>query len=312
MSADDHANANVAPRRHSESEFGEQRDYWWNADFLRLLAERWELQRLTKVLDVGCGVGHWGRALMHVLPPTARITGIDREGDWVTEARRLADQAGFGQRCTYLQASADALPFADDEFGMVTCQTLLIHVAEPCAVLVEMIRVLNPGGLLVLVEPNNAAGQLVASNVSAEMPITQTIERLAFYLTCEHGRTACGEGNLSVGDLLPGLLREFGLHDVRVDLLDKARPLLPPYESPEQRALIRQLTDDLDHGISAWWGWTEDEAERYWRAGGGAASDFHTQWMRRLTEERTFTDGMAQCRFHTGGGDIAYVISARR
>src|SRR4051812_44702072 len=40
---------------------GDWRDTWWNADFLDLMARRWGLSSALRVLDVGCGVGHWGR-----------------------------------------------------------------------------------------------------------------------------------------------------------------------------------------------------------------------------------------------------------
>ena len=46
---------------HSAEYFGDTRDYWWNADFLELMGKRLSLDRARDVLDVGCGVGHWGR-----------------------------------------------------------------------------------------------------------------------------------------------------------------------------------------------------------------------------------------------------------
>ena len=45
---------------HSEDYFGEQRNFWWNSDFINLLSQRWQLHRVSRMLDVGCGVGHWG------------------------------------------------------------------------------------------------------------------------------------------------------------------------------------------------------------------------------------------------------------
>jgi len=53
----------MAEKLHSEIYFGEVRDYWWNHDFLQLMAKRWNLETVDSVLDVGCGVGHWGRLL---------------------------------------------------------------------------------------------------------------------------------------------------------------------------------------------------------------------------------------------------------
>ena len=43
---------------HSAEYFGDTRDYWWNSDYLGLVSKRLSLNRVEKVLDVGCGVGH--------------------------------------------------------------------------------------------------------------------------------------------------------------------------------------------------------------------------------------------------------------
>jgi trans-aconitate methyltransferase len=68
---------------HSAEYLGEQRDFWWNPDFLRLMARRWRLSDVRAVLDVGCGLGHWGRLLASLLPARAAILGIDREPAWI-------------------------------------------------------------------------------------------------------------------------------------------------------------------------------------------------------------------------------------
>lgn len=71
---------------HSAEHFGDTRDHWWNLDFLRLMAKRWRLDAVRDVLDVGCGIGHWGMLLASVMPEHARVTGIDREPSWVERA----------------------------------------------------------------------------------------------------------------------------------------------------------------------------------------------------------------------------------
>ena len=86
---------------HSAEYFGEQRDFWWNQDFVALMAKRWKLGDVKMALDVGCGVGHWGRVILPHLPPEARLFGVDREPAWVKEAADRAARAGFGDRTTY-------------------------------------------------------------------------------------------------------------------------------------------------------------------------------------------------------------------
>ncbi len=60
---------------HSAEYFGDARDHWWNRDFLQLVARRWRFDEVRDVLDVGCGVGHWGMLLAAVLPESTRVTG---------------------------------------------------------------------------------------------------------------------------------------------------------------------------------------------------------------------------------------------
>jgi hypothetical protein len=75
---------------HSAEYFGDTREHWWNRDFLELMAKRWRFDAVREVLDVGCGVGHWGLLLGSVLPASARVTGVDREASWVEQAAARA------------------------------------------------------------------------------------------------------------------------------------------------------------------------------------------------------------------------------
>src|SRR5580658_7543327 len=74
------------PRPHSAELFGEQRDFWWNRDFLDLMATRWRLNEAASLADIGCGLGHWSRLLYPYLRPSASLAGVDREPRWVAEA----------------------------------------------------------------------------------------------------------------------------------------------------------------------------------------------------------------------------------
>src|SRR6516164_6699938 len=198
---------------HSAEYFGDTRDHWWNLDFLVLMGKRLSLDGVQDVLDVGSGVGHWGQLLANVLPHNARVQGVDRDPLWVEKAAARAAAHGLADRFTYRVALAEKLPFADASFDLVTCQTILIHTPDPGAVVDEMVRVARPGGLILAAEPNNVA-------------------RARLQLICERGKAALGEGNNSIGDLVPSLFAERALVDVRVYVNDKAEILLPPYDSP--------------------------------------------------------------------------------
>src|SRR6185312_7510573 len=117
----------MTDKPHSADCFGDARDFWWNRDFLELMGRRWGLSAVKSVLDVGCGVGHWGRCLAPLLSADCTLTGIDREPQWVDEARKRS--AVLGKRAvSFVQGDAERLPFADESFDMVTCQTVMIHL----------------------------------------------------------------------------------------------------------------------------------------------------------------------------------------
>jgi SAM-dependent methyltransferase len=294
---------------HSAAYFDEQRDFWWNLDFLGLVAARLDLAQTRSVLDVGAGLGHWGRTLLAVLSPQATVVGVERDPRWVTQAREHAARVGLGDRCSFLEGVAEALPCADQSFDLVSCQTLLIHVSDPAAVIAEMQRVVAPGGVVLLSEPNNLAGMLVADSTTAGTPVAALVERIEFALICERGKAAVGEGNSSVGDLLPGLLAQAGLIDIQTLLNDRTSALVPPYHQPDQDVLKRVIIASADSGR---WIWSRADAKRYFLAGGGHATEFEARWRRRLEEARQTARELAAGRLQTAGGGIHYLISGRR
>ncbi|MDP4231612.1 MAG: class I SAM-dependent methyltransferase, partial [Bacteroidota bacterium] len=102
---------------HSAAYFGDFRDFWWNRDFLELMARRLHLENVRTVLDVGCGIGHWGRRLESVLPQEATIIGIDREEEWIRECKKhaVSETPGNGnsERFEFHVGDVNALEFPD-------------------------------------------------------------------------------------------------------------------------------------------------------------------------------------------------------
>jgi ubiquinone/menaquinone biosynthesis C-methylase UbiE len=291
---------------HSAEYFGEQRDFWWNAEFLELMAKRWQLGRRQRVLDVGSGIGHWSRCLLPWLPADAEVIGLEREPQWVAEAtRRCADEP----RVRFVLGDALALPFADASFDLVTCQTVLIHLADPAAALREWSRVLRPGGLLAVAEPNNIAASLTFTSLDFADPPEAHLRRARFQLLCENGKAALGEGHNSVGDLVPGMLAALGLQDVRVYVSDKATPWLPPYTSREQQANLAQLLDWQARGI---FGWSRHDRHRFFLAGGGTEAEFESLWAEAQVQQTRLIQGLQAGRASAAGGGLQYLISGQK
>lgn len=296
------------PKPHSAEYFGEQRDFWYNADFMALMAKRWRLSSARSILDAGCGIGHWGRVLAPFLSPDAVVLGVDREPEWVEKAAQTAKAKGLS-RFSYRQGDVNSLPFEDARFDLVTCQTLLIHVPDPRATIREFTRVLKPGGLLVLSEPNNLANSLVRDSDNFDGSIDALTAVVRLQALCERGKAALGLGNNSIGDLLPGLMHEAGLEDLQAYLSDKATLTLPGTSSPDQAAALAQTEDWVARGF---WIWEKAETESYFRAGGGVPGEFEALWANALGYQRRSFLAAKERRLSAVAAGLQYLMSGRK
>ena len=294
---------------HSAEHFGDTRDHWWNLDFVRLMAKRWKLDAVRDVLDVGCGVGHWGMLLASVMPEHARVTGIDREQSWVEQASARALARGLEGRFSYRQGEAQHLPFPDASFDFTTCQTLLIHLPDPAAAIAEMLRVTRPGGLVAVAEPYNLTESLLLDSISNQASVGEIVELVRFQLTCERGKVALGEGDNSLGDRVPGLFVAQGLADVEVYVNDKANAVFPPYAEGAQRAFTEDARDRLARRL---WHWSEADARRLFLAGGGSEGDFAAQFARGLAASENIVRGLNDGSYHGIVGGEFYLVAGRR
>jgi len=100
--------------------------------------------RPARILDVGCGAG-WSTLLLREKGHTAE--GLDLHGDRLEAASALPD-------LRYTQGDAQAMPFPDGSFDVVSMYQVLEHVPDPKLALENGLRVLRPGGRLVVVGPN--------------------------------------------------------------------------------------------------------------------------------------------------------------
>ncbi len=294
---------------HSAEHFGDTRDHWWNLDFLRLMAKRWKLDAVHDVLDVGCGVGHWGMLLASVMPEHVRVTGIDREPRWVEQASARALAGGLQGRFSYRQGEAQPLPFPDDSFDLTTCQTLLIHLPDPAAAIAEMMRVTRPGGLVAVAEPNNVTESLLLDSISNLSSVDDVVELVRFQLTCERGKVALGEGDNSLGDRVPGLFVAQGLVDVEVHVNDKATAIFPPYSTSAQRAFIEDARDRAERGF---WNWSEADTRRLFLAGGGSEDAFAAHYARGLASRTSIVRGVDDATYHGIIGGPFYLVAGRK
>ncbi len=98
------------------------------------------------VLDVGCGPGNYTRALAREAGDGV-VVGMDASKSML----ELAVKRGGGSNLTYVRGDACDLPFVDGKFNVVCCVGVIHMIPDAMAALDEMVRVLSPGGRLVVV-----------------------------------------------------------------------------------------------------------------------------------------------------------------
>jgi demethylmenaquinone methyltransferase/2-methoxy-6-polyprenyl-1,4-benzoquinol methylase len=179
------------------------------------------------VLDVGTGTGKLARAIEEAAP-SSRVVGVDfTEGMLRVAPRHL------------LLAGADALqlPFANAQFDAVVCAFLVRNLADVPQGIAEQVRVLRPGGKLVILETTPGPPGLL-----------RPLYRLCFrYLVPRLGQLIAGDPSaytyLPESTLafleplrLADVLRTCGLHEVKVRRLALGSVAITDGRKPDSAA----------------------------------------------------------------------------
>jgi len=288
---------------------GDWRDTWWHQDYLELIGERLRLSEARSVLDVGCGAGHWGQRIGTLLEPGATITGVDHEEGFLEAARERATRF---ERHTFDYRRGDALrlPFEDGSFDLVTCQTVLIHVADAKAALTEMVRVTRRGGLVVTAEPNNVANAFIYRVGEPEFSFEDALKLLRFERTCIVGKAKLGQGDSGIGERIPSLMLDLGLADRRVYKNDRCATWLPPYDSPAEKLSVAML--ERSEGQQAWGYGGRETAEKVFSAGGGDLAELDELWAIAERYDRHMRDAVKAGTWRFTGGLLMYLAAGRK
>ncbi|MEU5263254.1 class I SAM-dependent methyltransferase [Amycolatopsis sp. NPDC021455] len=112
-------------------------------------------QAAGDVLEVAVGTG----LNLPCYPAEVTLTGLDLSEGMLAIARDRARR--LGRPVTLRQGSAHELPFAEASFDTVLCTFGLCAIPDPAAAVAEMVRVLRPGGRLILVDHVASSSRLV-------------------------------------------------------------------------------------------------------------------------------------------------------
>ncbi len=286
----------------------DSRDLWWNADYVDLVAARLGLGSIPSLVDVGSGLGHWSRLWQPRLAPGAWVVGIDRDArhvrganEWFARTRPAAD-------ARFLVGDALALPIADGVCAAATCQTLLMHLAEPERAFAELVRIVRPGGLVFCAEPQNLFSLLRWNDAMHERPPDEIAAMLELWLRVQRGKRALGLGDATFGERLPGLFARAGLEDIRVWQSDRAFAIHPPYRHED---LMTFATDGRarKRGVAAW---DEADLRAKHRAGGGDDAIFDATFARLRRWADTDEKDVAKNRYAATHGGTLFLVAGRK
>jgi demethylmenaquinone methyltransferase/2-methoxy-6-polyprenyl-1,4-benzoquinol methylase len=103
-------------------------------------------------LDLAGGTGDLALQLSRKVGPGGLVVLADINSSMLAQGRARLLDAGIAQNVEYVQADAEALPFADNRFDCITIAFGLRNVTDKGRALGSMLRVLKPGGCLLILE----------------------------------------------------------------------------------------------------------------------------------------------------------------
>ncbi|WP_347160147.1 class I SAM-dependent methyltransferase [Pontibacter chitinilyticus] len=299
-------------KKHSEEHLGPAREYWWNDDYLELLANRLYLPYTQTLVDIGCGKGMMGFKFSRYLPDGATVYGVDYEPGYIQEAQQRA-QSVYGHNSINYQfkvGNATEIPLPDNIADITLCQTLLIHVKNPQRVIEEMIRVTKPGGWVLALEPNNLVPNLMFDRYGeTDFDVESTLDVLEIKLRIEKGKKNLGEGFNSLGDVIPDLYLKAGLLDTKVWISDKALSIIPPYDTQEKLLRVEQMLQWVETEAM---GYDYQDNLNYFLAGGGDKEKFDAYWQKLLYNKITLKQKLQREEYVSAGGSLVYIVAGRK
>lgn len=164
-----------------------------------------------RVLDLCGGTGDLSIALARSAPQSAVVVCCDFSHPMLSLAGAKFARKGLGERCVTIEGDALRLPFRDESFDAVTVGFGVRNLADMKAGFREILRVIAPGGRLVVLEFSRPSGSPLATLY--ELYLTKILPRLGDGASGRRGPyvyLARSIGDFPAPDLLAGTIRDAG------------------------------------------------------------------------------------------------------
>ncbi len=192
-----------------------------------------------RALELGCGPAGSIELLAKRVGPSGTVTAVDVDPAHVSLARRFVADRGL-HNVEVVESDARATGLPSGSFDLVHARLLLVNIPCPEQVVVEMVRVVKPGGWVVTDEAD--------AGTSVCYPPHDAWDRLRAIL---HEAYRCDGADLLVGRKLTAMLRGAGLVEVGADARADVYPEGHP-RRPILADLVRSMREKVvDRGIVA-------------------------------------------------------------
>jgi 2-polyprenyl-3-methyl-5-hydroxy-6-metoxy-1,4-benzoquinol methylase len=128
---------------YSDVSFARYSQYWWSNRFYAILARRFGKPH-ARLLEIGSGLGHLVGQLEESFETVATDVNF-----WA-----LRQSQAVAIHTSHTTASAEGLPFRDGMFGVAIIKHVVEHLPHPESAILELGRIMAPGGILILATPN--------------------------------------------------------------------------------------------------------------------------------------------------------------
>ena len=132
---------------------------------------KWAVRRAglrpgMRLLDVATGTGLLARGAEQVVGKSGRVIGVDPSRGMLGEAQKALSSSPL------VQGRAEALPFRDDAFDMLTMCFALRHVPDLDVAFGEYCRVLKPGGRALVLEVSTPSSPILRAMLKIHLQRT--------------------------------------------------------------------------------------------------------------------------------------------
>jgi ubiquinone/menaquinone biosynthesis C-methylase UbiE len=170
--------------------------------------EHFDLSHVSHILDIGCGPGGWVLDVAFE-NPKINVMGVDISQQMVEYARAHAEAQGMNNASFQVMNVLEALEFDDNSFDVVNARYIQAFMMKTswAPVMKEIMRILRPGGTLLLTE-----GEWSVSNSPAFEKMSAMLTRVGTVT----GRSFSPDGrHIGITPMLGRFLRDAGFVDIQ-------------------------------------------------------------------------------------------------